>query len=183
MIGPRAWGVIALALFATSLTRPAAADPTPDAPAPPAATAVSTPLPVRPSVPLTLEPAPASPSLGWKLFALVAAAGGGAWIWKKRGGRSIDKRIPELRILGRTVAGPRCELLLVEIEGQRLLLGVTPQSVQNLYIIADPATEDAAVEAKAVSPAQARRSSRASALDVDTVEGQARGLLGHGERS
>jgi flagellar biogenesis protein FliO len=182
MIGVRAWGVIALALFATSLTGLAAADPVPDGPAPPAATAASTPLPVRPSVPLTLEPAPASPGLGWKLLALVAAAGGGVWIWKKRAGRIIDKRIPELRILGRTVAGPRCELLLVEIEGQRLLLGVTPQSVQNLYIIAEPPTEDAA-EAKAVTPSQARRSSRSSALDIDAIEGQARGLLGHGDRS
>jgi flagellar biogenesis protein FliO len=189
--------VIALALFATALTRSASADvpagalvpaastspetrasALPDAPAP----AVGTPLQVRPSAPLVLEPAPAGPGFGWKVFALAIAAGGcGLWLWKKRASSPTDKRVPELRILGRTSAGPRCELLLIELEGQRLLLGVTPQSIQNLYIIADASPEEPGMEIKESASAPAKRAKNAP-QGPDAVEGQARGLLSNGER-
>jgi flagellar biogenesis protein FliO len=183
---PAAYGVIAMALFATALTRSASADVPADAPvaaatASVAATPMATPLQVRPSAPLVLEPAPTGPGVGWKVLALFVAAGCGVWIWKKRAASSIDKRVPELRIIGRTSAGPRCELLLIELEGQRMLLGVTPQSIQNLYIVADAPSEQPNTEVKE-NPLATKRTMKNAPQGAEGFEGQARGLLGNGER-
>ncbi len=43
----------------------------------------------------------------------------------------------DMAVLRRTSLGMRSELLLVEIEGQRLLLGVTPHGSQTLYVLPD----------------------------------------------
>jgi len=181
--------VIALALFATALTRPAGADPVLDTPPsamtqPPVAPATppATPLATRPSAPLTFEPSPGPSGVVIKLLVFAAAAGCGAWLWKKRSTRPVEKRIPDLRILGRVVAGSRSELLLVEIEGQRLLLGVTPHTVQNLYIVPDAPTDGVPAEPKGTTVDSNRGIERRGVQDLDLVEGQARGLRGPAER-
>jgi flagellar biogenesis protein FliO len=202
-----AGSVIALALVATSVTRSARADPAPD----PAASSSEgvpppigeTPLHVRSSKPLVLEPAAPPLAMGWKVSGIALAIGGaGLWLWKRRK-ISFDDQIPELRILRRTPVGVRSELLLVDFEGQRLLLGVTPYTIQNLFIMPPepPATDEseapttfagrladmidtselagASVHSTA-SPQPSRKPRRTanatpSANDVP-VEGQARGL-------
>jgi flagellar biogenesis protein FliO len=136
---------MALALFAMTLTRLASADPPPAEPLD--APAAATPLQVRQPKPLQLDPAPASSGLRWKLLAIAAAAGCGVWLWKKRVVRPAGPNVPELRIVGRTSAGFRSELLLVELGDQRLLLGVTPNSIQNLYIVPESPSGDLTDEA------------------------------------
>ncbi len=128
---------------------PAAVQPTPaaqaisaaaSAPAAPAAT----PLNLVPSKPLELaEPAPTS-NLGWKLGAMGLLAAAGFWAYTKKKGATPAKleSIPEMRILRRTSVGVRSELLLVDLEGQRILLGVTPSNIQSLLIVPDSAMTD-----------------------------------------
>ncbi|MBX3196770.1 MAG: flagellar biosynthetic protein FliO [Labilithrix sp.] len=113
------------------LTAPTAEAPPSAAPEAPAAT----PLATRPSKPLTL----ASPSEGtpfvYKLFAGVGvAAAAGLWLKKKRKGQAA---LPASRIdvLGRTSVGVRSELLVVEVEGTRLLVGMTPSAIQTLAVL------------------------------------------------
>ncbi len=126
---------------------PVAVQPTPAAQAISAAVsapAVATPLNLVPSKPLELaEPAPAS-NLGWKLGAmgLLAAAGFWAYTKKKNATPVKESAIPEMRILRRTSIGVRSELLLVDLEGQRILLGVTPSNIQSLLIVPDSAMSD-----------------------------------------
>jgi flagellar biogenesis protein FliO len=207
-----AGGVIALALVATSVTRSAPADPAAD-PAASSSEGVSpqvaeTPLHVRSSKPLALEPAPPPLAMGWKLSAIAFAVGGvGLWLWKRRKASPFDAEIRELRILRRTPVGVRSELLLVDFEGQRLLLGVTPYTIQNLYIMPPepPATgEDEAPPTFAgrladvidtselagpstrstTNPQPSRRAKRtanATHPTNDPVEGQARGLIATSE--
>lgn len=175
--------VIVLALSASALARSALAQPV-ESPAGELRT--ETPLQVRAAQPLTLAPAPARPHFTWVLIALAGAAGAGAWVWKKRGVRPIDVSVPELRILRRTSAGFRCELLLVELQGQRMLLGVTAHAIQNLYIVPEGSSEETTDSPGAPAPdkkppsAALTRESRGGGLGI---EGQARGLLNLGDRS
>ncbi len=160
-----ACSVIVVALFAMALTRPAGADVQPEG-----APTGATPLQVRAAKPLALEPAPSTSGWVWKLLAVSGAVGLGAWLWSRRVVRPVDASVPELRILGRTSAGLRCELLLVELGDQRLLLGVTPHSIQNLYIIPEAGSNE--------SEAQAASTGRNGTDDMASdIEGQARGLL------
>jgi flagellar biogenesis protein FliO len=204
-------GVTGLALFATGLTGTASADPTPtpvevlDAPT------TQTPLQVRPSKPLALESSPKGASVGWKLLGMVLVAGAGFWLWKRRPSRPSPLVVPELAILRRTRLGVRSELVLVDLDGQRILLGVTPHSVQNLYIVPDAETDEPDVDIETspyarrlaqliepgeeirseappgpVPPAGLKRSRKVTKPVSDPgnapVEGQARGLFPTGER-
>jgi flagellar biogenesis protein FliO len=79
--------------------------------------------------------------------------------------------------------GLRNELLLVEVEGQRILLGMTPHTIQNLYIAPIAESGEAAIEERLVAEerhAGARESTRAPRLVQDSsddfTEEQARGL-------
>ena len=122
----------------------------------------------------------------------------GVWGWKQRSKAVPAGETPELRILRRTSIGVRSELLVVEMGGQRLLLGVTPNTIQNLYIASF--AEDAMVvvpEAREVRDEEptssaveiARRPSSSGAKRrtlqlplTDTVEEQARGIRAFAER-
>ena len=155
----------------------------------------ATPLALRPTKPLELAPQPHQESIGWKVAAVVALLGGAAVFWHKRGKtKAIDPG--QLTIVRRTSVGLRSELLVVNVEGQRLLIGVTPQSIQSLAIL--DADETLAAEAPSVAtsvsarvdavldaaqqarPVRSRGASRVSPLkEADDEElGQARGLLG-----
>jgi flagellar protein FliO/FliZ len=128
----RRWAVIAAAVSVITLALPALADPA-DAPAPPPPD-TGTPLSLRPSKPVALATQPDGPSTGWKLAALLALAGSAAIYWRKRGRRGPSLQ-GELTIVRRASVGIRSELLVVNVEGQRLLIGVTPQSIQSLAIL------------------------------------------------
>jgi flagellar protein FliO/FliZ len=100
-------------------------------------------LPLRPSKPLSLEPAPSSSGAAGKLALFAVIAAGGLWVWKRRSKKAAPaKQTSELRVLRRTTIGVRSELLLLELEGQKLLIGVTPSSMQTLYILPDDAREE-----------------------------------------
>jgi len=171
------------------------------------ATTGQTPLQVRASKPLTLDSAPAGSNVGWKLLGMALVAGAGVWLWKRRPHRSLPAAAPQLAILRRTSLGVRSELILVELEGQRLLLGVTPNSIQNLYIVPTTYADELAAEAEPTAfarrlvgaiekheseraeilptPAASRRTKKAAKSSeplAPEVEGQARGLLTLGER-
>jgi flagellar protein FliO/FliZ len=205
----RGWvfAAIPVAIAATAWTGEAfaLAEPAPsaapvDAPppliaAPPAASAA--PLVVRPA-PIVLAPDTPESGIGWKIVAFLALVGGGAYYLRKRmrpAGVADDGR---LTIVRRTSIGIRSELLVVNVEGQRLLIGVTPNSIQSLAILdgdepaplARTAIEDeasgssnvgerfAAILQAADAPLSgATRAEVASAEDDASMAGQARGLM------
>ncbi|MFO0624217.1 MAG: flagellar biosynthetic protein FliO [Polyangiales bacterium] len=100
-----------------------------------------------------------------------------------------------LNVLRRTGLGMRNELVVVELNGQVLLLGVTPGSIQSLAVLPDedvaheeaaPAKEEnhalgerfaAILDAARAQPRKVERAEKRPAEDLG-VEEQARGLLG-----
>ncbi|MEO7109536.1 MAG: flagellar biosynthetic protein FliO [Polyangiaceae bacterium] len=152
--------VTALTLFATSLTAtvcsadespaPATTAATsaiaPTAPAAPSAAAApiatapsATPLQLREPHPLALAQDPIDKYAAWKLVAALAMIAAGAYAFKKHS----DKRRPvetirSLQVLKKLSIGVRTELIVVDVDGQRLLLGVTPSSIQTLASLPDP---------------------------------------------
>jgi flagellar biogenesis protein FliO len=149
--------VTALTLFATSLTATVCSadeSPTPTttatataiAPAAPIASAApiatapaATPLQLREPHPLALAQDPIDKYAAWKLVAALAVMAAGAYAFKKHN----DKRRPaetirSLQVLKKLSIGVRTELIVVDVDGQRLLLGVTPSSIQTLASLPDP---------------------------------------------
>jgi flagellar biogenesis protein FliO len=203
--------VIALALSATLLTRVGRAD-APPASAEPAVTTEPSPmagLPLRPSKPLSLEPAPTGTSSAGKVALFAVLLAGGLWVWKQRAKKLPTESGGQLRVLRRTTIGVRSELLLLELEGQKLLIGVTPSSMQTLYLLPDtshdePVSENAPerriatlLEARIAPREDVQRperqevrelaKTRATALsqppkDDSILEGQAAGIRSIGSR-
>jgi flagellar biogenesis protein FliO len=120
-----------------SIAAPTATDSAPFFGSPasaPGSAETGTPLVLRPSKPLELAHEPPPSSMGWKLVALAAILGGAAYyarkkLWVK------PAEDGQLTIVRRATVGFRSELLVVNVEGQRLLLGVTPNSIQSLAVL------------------------------------------------
>lgn len=175
---------IAMTVGVGGLTLPAAADE---------ATPGGTPLNVRPSRPLELAPASSGSHLGTTLPLVVVALGAGAWVWKRRATAATPVRRPSINILARQSIGVRSELLVVEIDGQSLLLGVTSGSIQRLAVlpdaadtikeVADEPDEREEPEARSIGRglADARREPTARRHEP-SLEDQVRGLLRTGRR-
>jgi flagellar biogenesis protein FliO len=192
-------GVIGLALAATSLTATAFAETEPTV-APASSAPSGTPLGVRPTKSLELAPDGSSSAFGWKLGLLVLGGAFGIWAWRRRGPTNQATDLPELRILRRTTVGVRSELIVVEMDGQRLLLGVTPNAIQNLYIapLSDSEEEDVVLDRLPALPAAAppapveivRRpapekkpaSRRLRVAGGEAIEEQARGIYAGSEQ-
>jgi flagellar protein FliO/FliZ len=113
-----------------SIAAPAADTSLPDAPA----AETGTPLALRPNKPLELAHEPPPSSMGWKLVALAAILGGAAFYARKKMWVKPTED-GQLTIVRRATVGFRSELLVVNVEGQRLLLGVTPNSIQSLAVL------------------------------------------------
>lgn len=105
--------------------------------------ATSTATPPAAATPLTLKPeSQASPrtstdiGLATKVGACALIVGAGIWAFKRR--RSAAKGDPAgkgaLSLVSRLPLGARIEVCVVEVEGQRLVLGVTPQSICTLSV-------------------------------------------------
>jgi len=97
-------------------------------------------LGVRPAHPLTLAPARESSDIGTKLAVMVVIAGAAFAFWKKRknGGKVQGKsQTHTLNVTARARVGLRAEIVIVEVDGQTLLLGVTPQTIQTLSTLSD----------------------------------------------
>jgi flagellar biogenesis protein FliO len=178
----------------------------PAAPAPPAAAPATpepaTPLALRPSKPLELAKEPSGGgSFGWKMLAILLVLGGATLFARKRFQPPVISDT-QLNIVRRTAVGFRSELVIVDVDGQRLLLGVTPSAIQMLATLdtedavgalAAPAASaderfaallDAAdrrpsrPRTEAASASQPAREPREEApSNPDDVAGQARGLL------
>jgi flagellar protein FliO/FliZ len=93
-----------------------------------------TPLALRPSKPLELAHEPPPSSIGWKLVALAVILGGAAYYARKKLWVKPSED-GQLTVVRRATVGFRTELLVVNVEGQRLLLGVTPNSIQSLAVL------------------------------------------------
>lgn len=132
-----------------------------------AAPPVAPPLPVRgtPSEPLELrQEEPGLPVSAKVAFAALLLGVVGFFAWKKRGQAGWQSKIYDLKILGRTPLGMRSELLVVDADGQVLLIGLTPSSIQTL---ADITRTDAAADKVAEpAPAPARREIAISASEM-----------------
>lgn len=98
-----------------------------------------TPLGVRPAKPLTLAPESSSSGIGWKLAFAAAAVGLGVWGMRKRNAQKRNAPKHAIDIVSRKALGVRSELLVVTIDDQTFLLGVTPTSIGMLTTLTDPA--------------------------------------------
>ena len=153
------------ATTAAATPQPAAAPPV--APAPPFAPAPSDlPLALRPSSPkpLTLATEPTSTPWPYKLLFGAAVLGACAVVWKKRRSLASKLAAPEtpVRVLGKTSMGLRGELALVEVGGMRILVGVTPSSMQTLAVLPDDYAEAAEQAASRTEPEPERAAPRES---------------------
>ena len=114
----------------------------PAAAAAPAAAPAVTPLTTRASKPLQLAPKDEGTPFGYKLLAgLGLAAAAGLWLQKKKkdaGGEKKKKPASKIEILSRQSVGVRNELLVVDVEGTRLLVGMTPGAMQTLAVLESP---------------------------------------------
>lgn len=108
---------------------PVAAAPAP-APAP-----TATPLPVRQTRPLVMAADHHYPGSGWKVLLGFAGLGLALFLWKRRAPASTLGLGCEIQVVTRTSIGGKCELLVVDVAGQRMLLGATSGSVQYLAAI------------------------------------------------
>ena len=106
-------------------------------PAPAAEPSRGTPLSVRPSRPVELAPEPPRSRYGTAFLVLAALIGGGYWVYRRRSGAMPVVPVRTIKVSARRAIGVRSELLVVEIDGQSLLLGVTPGSIQRLAVLPD----------------------------------------------
>ena len=68
------------------------------------------------------------------LVVVVALILGLAWVLKKYGRLPVNNQV-EMKILGGLSLGTREKALLVQVEGQRFLLGVAPGRVNTLHVM------------------------------------------------
>ncbi len=110
-----------------------AAESTEQAPASP-------PLNLRKQQEQPLELRQESGGLGWGAkLGLVGLAFGGAYLMyrRKAGGAAGQTMGPVARVVGRTAIGPRSSVVIIEVDGQRILLGVTPNTISTLTVLGD----------------------------------------------
>jgi hypothetical protein len=101
----------------------------------PSAPVTATPLPVRPSRPLVMAAERGYEGGGWKVLLGFAGLGLAFMLWKRRVPVSTLATGCEIQVVTRASLGGRSELLVVDVGGQRMLLGVTSGSVQYLAAI------------------------------------------------
>ena len=120
------------------------------------------PLALRPASPLMLASEPTSTPWIYKLAFGAAILAAGFILWKRRRTHGTT-RAPgnAIRVLGKTAMGLRGELALVEVGGMRLVVGITPSSMQTLAILPDDfdMAAEAAADSDAESVSDTRRSS------------------------
>ncbi len=146
--------VMLLTLLVSSVAVDALADVNAQAPAaapiaaPAPASPAEVPLALRQSHPVALAQESHGGSIAWKaLFGIIAIAGG-FYVWKKKAAPSAGPT-RQLRIVARVGIGVRSELLVVNVDGQSLLLGVTANSMQTLATLEAPAESEAMDEVPA----------------------------------
>ena len=130
--------------------------------------------------------------MGWKLVALTLV--GGSVVYGLRRRTAPRSASTDLVIARRASLGFRSELIVVNVDGQRLLLGVTPHSIQTLAAL-DSVDESRSPVSAATAEPPTRGSPFEEMLDAtenahandhpvkrsarpkdDQIPGQARGL-------
>jgi flagellar protein FliO/FliZ len=148
---------LAVGAVAAAAPEPAAETPA-SAPAAAPAAAGERPLALRSSQPLSLAPEPKGTPWPYKVAfaAVIGAAGYVAWRRRRASAASPTgaKATPELRVVARAPLGMRAEIAVVEVAGTRVLVGVTPSSIQTLAIVPE---EDAADVEDRAAPDEAIR--------------------------
>lgn len=134
-------GVIAMTLTATASTVFAGETPAPAADT--TAAAASTPLVLHPAAPppkpLTLAPANEGMGAGTKILLVLAVGAGVALYLKKKKAEKAGGVAPtKIDILARAGLGVRSQLVVIEVEGTRLLVGMTPSAIQTLAVLDTP---------------------------------------------
>jgi flagellar protein FliO/FliZ len=75
-----------------------------------------------------------SPQTLWSLLALASLAVAAAFVWLRQRPDAWPRRRPgSMRIVESLPLGPRERLVMVDVGGERLLLGVTAQSVSRVH--------------------------------------------------
>jgi len=155
---------------------PAAATPAASAsPSTPEPAASATPLATRPTAPKPLNFASDSSSTPWhyKVGAgVVVAAAAALYMRNKKRQKATKKKPARIDILARQSVGVRSDLLVVEVEGQRLFLGMTPHAIQTLMVLEDAPVEASddeestdVVETSSTKKMKAKRAAAAAAED------------------
>lgn len=140
----KAFAGVALASVMTLTAAVASADqPAAPTPAPAASNAApaATPLQTRPAKKLELSTMKdESTPIGYKLLAgAIVVAGAIVYVKKKKGGITKNtKKKSSIDLLARHSVGVRSEVLVVEVEGTRLLVGMTPGSMNTLAVLQTP---------------------------------------------
>ncbi|NUO53430.1 MAG: flagellar biosynthetic protein FliO [Polyangiaceae bacterium] len=159
--------VSAMTLAVTAMTMAEAhADATQPEPATDAAEPeTTTPLEVRPSRPLATAPVESGTSIWTKLglCGLVFAGAATFYLRKRAPGAPVGSTI---KVAARTSIGVRSEILLVDVDGHRLLLGVTPSSVRTLSVLpVEPSLSEAAEEPRTEAAPAMQTASFGSSFD------------------
>ncbi len=103
-----------------------------------------------PAKPLALAPQSEGLGIGYKLLAVLAIGGAVALYLKKKRGPKVAGIVPsKIDILARAGLGVRSQLVVVEVEGTRLLVGMTPSAIQTLAVLQTPEDDNVAAEARA----------------------------------
>jgi flagellar biogenesis protein FliO len=76
------------------------------------------------------------------VLVLTAVLAGAALYLRTRKNKPVKARLAELRVLGSTKLGGRAQLVLAEVGGRKILLGVTDSSVRKLGWLEPDAEED-----------------------------------------
>lgn len=107
----------------------------------PAPASTGTPLAPRPTHVEKPLPAPNFAGLAAKMGFALVVVGGGLYLYRRRMGKPMAVA-PTLSIVARTSLSLRNELVVVEVDGQRLLLGVTPTSITRLTVLSETTASD-----------------------------------------
>ncbi|HEY1536653.1 MAG TPA: flagellar biosynthetic protein FliO [Polyangiaceae bacterium] len=98
------------------------------------------------SGPKLARPVAAGPSVGlgrsMGVLLLTSVLGGTALYLRSRKNQPTKARLSQLRVLGSTKLGGRASLVLAEVAGRQILLGVTDNSVRKLGWLEAEAVED-----------------------------------------
>ena len=140
---------VVVAPAAVAAPTPAVAAPN-AAPAPDASATLLAARAAAPAKPLALAPASEGLGLGYKILAIVAIGGAVALYLRKKRGPKVAGIVPsKIDILSRSSIGVRSQLVVVEVEGTRLLVGMTPNAIQTLAVLQTPEDDNVAAEARA----------------------------------
>jgi flagellar protein FliO/FliZ len=112
------------------------------------------------SLPVWAETAPATPSVAMAqvFFGLVLVVGtifALAWLSRRLGG-ALPGNGKSMKILAVLPLGTKEKIVLVEVGGQQLMLGVTPGQINTLQVFAEPVVNTSQSQVQASQPAITR---------------------------